>query len=260
MWEKGSGMFKILRARKLKKLKLKKLGSLIGALGVLSAALVSADPSEANAQAAPHVISGLVIKVSDGDTIHVKPPGQDKLKIRMLNMDTPETQLPAKGGMASQGYWGDAATQQLRDLLPIGSRVDLIVYGSDMYGRTLARVIHQGYDVNLEMTRSGWGAPYVLCEGYECDGSFWERHEVLRYLHACEEARHNGRGIYNPHRPIPELPFEFRLRIQQREPNKYVGDVYTRRLVEPHRYAEIDVCRAVFFPRIEDAFKQGFRF
>ena len=69
---------------------------LIVALVVALAGLVLASP----AQAYPTMPQGVqgpytVFKVVDGDTIHVSANGQ-KLKIRMIGLDTPETVDPRK--------------------------------------------------------------------------------------------------------------------------------------------------------------------
>ena len=70
--------------------------SLIVAIVVVLAGLVLASP----AQAYPTMPQGVqgpytVLKVVDGDTIHVSANGQ-KLKIRMIGLDTPETVDPRK--------------------------------------------------------------------------------------------------------------------------------------------------------------------
>ena len=70
--------------------------SLIVAIVVALAGLVLASP----AQAYPTMPQGIqgpftVVKVVDGDTIHVDANGQ-RLKIRMIGLDTPETVDPRK--------------------------------------------------------------------------------------------------------------------------------------------------------------------
>ena len=69
---------------------------LIVAIVVVLAGLVLASP----AQAYPTMPQGIqgpytVLKVVDGDTIHVNANGQ-KLKIRMIGLDTPEVVDPRK--------------------------------------------------------------------------------------------------------------------------------------------------------------------
>ena len=68
--------------------------SLMAAFVVVLAGLVLASPAQAY-PAMPQGIQGpfTVLKVVDGDTIHVSANGQ-KLKIRMIGLDTPETVDP----------------------------------------------------------------------------------------------------------------------------------------------------------------------
>ena len=69
---------------------------LIVAFVVVLAGLVLASPAQAY-PAMPQGVQGpyTVLKVVDGDTIHVNANGQ-KLKIRMIGLDTPETVDPRK--------------------------------------------------------------------------------------------------------------------------------------------------------------------
>ena len=75
---------------------LRAMKRLIVAIVVMLVGLVLASP----AQAYPTMPQGIqgpytVLKVVDGDTIHVSADGQ-KLKIRMIGLDTPETVDPRK--------------------------------------------------------------------------------------------------------------------------------------------------------------------
>ena len=69
---------------------------LIVAIVVVLAGLVLASPAQAY-PVMPQGVQGpyTVLKVVDGDTIHVSANGQ-KLKIRMIGLDTPETVDPRK--------------------------------------------------------------------------------------------------------------------------------------------------------------------
>jgi hypothetical protein len=55
------------------------------------------------------------------------------------------------------------------------------------------------------------------------------------------------------------MPFEFRLRMMERTPNKFVVDYDTHELFMPEDYKEVDVCRRIFFMKAEDALKMGFK-
>jgi endonuclease YncB( thermonuclease family) len=104
---------------------------------VVLAGLVLASP----AQAYPTMPQGVqgpytVLKVVDGDTIHVSVDGK-KLKIRMIGLDTPETVDPRKPVQC----FGREASAQAKTLLG-GQQVYLETDPSqdtiDKYGRTLA--------------------------------------------------------------------------------------------------------------------------
>jgi hypothetical protein len=55
------------------------------------------------------------------------------------------------------------------------------------------------------------------------------------------------------------MPFEFRLRIQKRRPDKWVGDLKTRQYVSPEKFKEIPVCDRIFFLSEADAQSLGFK-
>ncbi|MBI3544890.1 MAG: thermonuclease family protein [Deltaproteobacteria bacterium] len=209
------------------------------------------------------MLRGTVSKVSDGDTIHFDDAASgETLKIRMVGIDAPEAHLPIPGGgpMVGQGKWGDAATAALERLTPVGTKVVLQDLGLDKYGRTLGRYFYRGRDVNLQMVRLGQAVPYVICDGPSCDRDFFEREKVEDYLKACDEARAAGRGLFNPAHPLREMPYEFRLRMQKRTPDKFVGDFADRSLHEPTEIRAVDVCRRIFFLKREYATRLGFHF
>lgn len=215
---------------------------------------------EAEAGKALKEYQGTIVKISDGDTVHVQVSARERFKVRMESIDTPELHLQTKKGQVNQGIHAIRADEYLRSLIPLGTRVTLQSFGADNYGRVLGRIIYKGQDINLRMVESGWAAPYIICDGEDCDRSYMERHDVADYLRACEEARDAGRGIYNPENPLEELPFEFRLSAQGRKPDKFVGDFKTRSLVEPAQYRQVDHCRRIFFMDPAEALDIGFQF
>ncbi|WP_022673998.1 thermonuclease family protein [Novosphingopyxis baekryungensis] len=89
--------------------------------------------------------------VVDGDTIWLK--GE---KIRLLDIDTPETHPPR---CAREAQLGHAATQRLYALLngaPVSMRRD----GTDRYGRTLAVVMTNNRPVGDQLIAEGLARPY----------------------------------------------------------------------------------------------------
>lgn len=222
-------------------------------LGLTSSALASS-PTK------PRAFGATVVRVSDGDTVVVRGAKyNDQLRVRMHNIDTPETHLPVPGGMASQGYWGEAATAYLQKLLPIGAKVTLVTYGTDKYDRVIGKIIYNNQDINLMMAASGWAVPYAICDVGQCDANYLKTLDIPRYLAACQYARKNGLGIFNPQRPLKEMPFEFRLRKMKRNPDKFVVDVFKGKVFEPHNYKKVDLCDRVQFMSGEDAVKLGYK-
>lgn len=222
---------------------------------------------------------GSIQKVSDGDTVWFYPDksswgfdlssgldtdwgpsAEGRLTIRMMGMDAPESHLPAPGhGMVGQPPWGDWSTSYLSQLVQSGKNAILHNLGRDKYGRTLGFIFRKDHDLNLLMVQAGWAIPYIICEGQSCNQNFWKTQRVREYLMACDEARLARRGIFDPRKPMKEMPFEFRLRMTGRVPEKYVGDYNTHKLYAPDKYKSVDLCRRIFFLRKNDAIRMGFK-
>jgi len=98
-----------------------------------------------------------VLSIGDGDTISVLERGQ-KLKVRLACIDAPET---------AQSPYGISSRNQLKALLPLGSKVSLRVQAVDRYGRSVAEVIGKGL-INLAMVQSGQAFAYRQYLG-RCD-------------------------------------------------------------------------------------------
>ncbi len=212
------------------------------------------------------VYHGTVTKITDGDTVNMISDAKssynitpddsqyatpETFKIRMVSTDTPETHLPGLGGPFSQGYWGDAAAAQLRDLVKIGDRITLEYYGRDKFGRVLGKIFKDNVDINLEMVGTGWGSLYVICDSNWCEMN-------SEYRAACRYAVKNGLGMFNPARPIPQLPFLFRAEKQNRPLSKFVGNFRTKKYVRPQDYYKVPICDRVFFITETDARNEGF--
>ena len=103
-----------------------------------------------------------VLRVIDGDTIVIQGEAGDKVTVRLIGVDTPETVHPSK---LVQAY-GKQASTFTANLLK-GEKVYLITdpqQGTrDRYGRTLAYVYRapDGLFVNAELIRQGYGHVYT---------------------------------------------------------------------------------------------------
>ncbi|EIJ78288.1 non specific extracellular endonuclease cleaving RNA and DNA [Bacillus methanolicus PB1] len=186
-------------------------------------------------------------RVVDGDTVYLKELIKGTNKVRMLSIDTPETNYNGQ----AQEPWGTAAKNYLTQLLPSGTKVTIETdtEETDAYGRLLAH-IHKGtLDVNKEMVRQGHAVTYYI----------WPNMlHFEEYQQAYLEAKQNGRGMWNPSNPINELPFEFRDRVSGQPQDKYVGDFYTKLYVSPADYQQVPIEKRVFFFTESDAQAAGY--
>ena len=99
------------------------------------------------AQAAPRsgdLVSGTVVAISDGDTLTLLTADQQQVKIRLAEIDTPESRQP----------FGARSKQMLSDLA-FGKEVDALIDDIDRYGRLVCRVYAGKVDVNAEMVKQG---------------------------------------------------------------------------------------------------------
>ena len=87
---------------------------------------------------------GRVVGVHDGDTITILDAGKRQIKVRLAEIDTPESRQP----------YGSRAKQELSRLV-FGKTVTVKAQDTDRYGRTVGRVYADGLDVNAEMVRRG---------------------------------------------------------------------------------------------------------
>ncbi|WP_162149056.1 thermonuclease family protein, partial [Arthrobacter sp. H41] len=109
---------------------------------------------------APDGEVGTVVRVIDGDTLVINFDGEDQ-RVRLLNVDTPETKHPDK----PVECLGPEASTFLENLTPAGTKVglDFDVERTDQYDRVLAAVFLEDRTlVNAEVARNGLGAPVVV--------------------------------------------------------------------------------------------------
>ncbi|MFK5645254.1 excalibur calcium-binding domain-containing protein [Ornithinimicrobium sp. LYQ121] len=138
-----------------------------------------------------------MVKVVDGDTIDVRYDGSEH-RVRLLNIDTPETKHPGK----AVECLGPEATQALSDLLQPGDvvRLEFDVELHDRYDRELAGVFEDDLFINAELARRGLGIPVL----FEPNRKFYD--EVAA---AYEEGKTAQAGMFSP-----DLTCTFASRIQ----------------------------------------------
>ncbi|MGP4078794.1 thermonuclease family protein [Pseudalkalibacillus sp. R45] len=191
--------------------------------------------------------SSTVKKVVDGDTIHLGKAVLGTTKVRFVSIDTPETNYQGD----SQGYYAEEATRQLQNLLPEGEDISIRVGDEafDQYGRLLAIVLKKEQNINKEMIEIGMAVPYFIYPNLD---NFEE------YGDAVVRAKEAGRGLWNPDRPIDELPYEFRFN-KRGGPNKHVGHFETKQYVDPEKWESIPIEYRVFFLKEKDAIDAGYK-
>jgi micrococcal nuclease len=144
--------------------------------------LVLLGPGGAGAATA---IEGTVVRVVDGDTIHVQLADRVE-KVRYIGVDSPEIHHPVKG----EEPGGRAAATVNRGLVE-GRRVrlELDVQTRDRWGRLLAYVWVGDTMINAELIRLGYAHVMTVPPNV--------RYQEL-FVKLQREAREAGRGLWRP--------------------------------------------------------------
>ncbi len=135
-------------------------------------------------------LSGLVVGVSDGDTITVLSD-KTPYKIRLAGIDAPE----------SRQSFGQVSKQHLAALV-YRKTVTVLWDKKDRYGRTLGKVIVDGKDVCLEQITAGLAWHY---KRYASEQSAQDRAD---YASAEDRAKLDKVGLWIDAHPTP--PWEWR--------------------------------------------------
>lgn len=135
-------------------------------------------------------IEGQVVKVYDGDTVHLLV-GDEKSKIRLDRIDAPE---------ARQEY-GKEATEYLRNLI-LKKTVSIYYDKKDRYGRILGLIFLGNLDINLEMVATGNAWHYRQFD------------KTVAYSEAEHDAREQKLGLWA--NPNPVNPQEWRKRSKRK--------------------------------------------
>lgn len=130
-------------------------------------------------------LSCKVVGVSDGDTITALCPGNERVKVRLAEIDAPEKAQP----------FGARSKQSLSDLC-FGRTARIDDRGRDRYGRTIGRVACAGTDANAEQVRRGLAWVY---DRYVTDPDLYPLQDI---------ARTERRGLWADISPTP--PWEWR--------------------------------------------------
>jgi micrococcal nuclease len=150
------------------------------ALGLALALLAAAAPAAAQAPAA---LEGVVVRVVDGDTIHVRI-GDRIEKVRYIGVNAPEVHHPTKGEEPG-GREAWAVNRRLVEGRRV--RLELDVRSRDRYRRLLAYVWVGDTMINAELVRLGYAQVMTVPPNV--------RHQSL-FLRLQREAREAGRGLW----------------------------------------------------------------
>jgi len=127
-----------------------------------------------------------VVKVVDGDTIHVVAD-EKKQTVRMIGVDTPESVDPRRPVQC----FGDKASEKTRELLlnkKVRLESDPTQGDTDNYKRLLRYVfLEDGTNVNILLIEQGFGHQYTYNKPYKY------REEFIK---AEVEARESKRGLW----------------------------------------------------------------
>jgi len=159
----------------------------------------------AYARAPIRVIEGIVLKVTDGDTVQLQDKLGSKVKVRLYGIDAPETEKVNRktGRVGKQGQpYGQEAFEALRGKVG-GKSVTAEVMDIDRYRRAVAVVRYGNRNINQEMVREGFAWAYRR---------YLDRPHASEYIGAEEQARRERRGLWRQSNPLP--PWEFRKMLK----------------------------------------------
>ena len=132
---------------------------------------------------------GKVVKVIDGDTVDILTPKKQKVRVRLLDIDAPE----------SRQAYGNAARKYLASLIA-GKNVFVKENKKDIYQRTLGTIFLNQININAKMVESGFAW------AYRYKGVANNKNMVKLE----SKAKQNEKGLWKDKHPI--APWDFRYR------------------------------------------------
>lgn len=134
-------------------------------------------------------LNGKIVKVIDGDTVDILTPEKQKIRVRLLDIDAPE----------SRQAYGNASKKYLASLIA-GKSVFVKENKKDIYQRTLGTIFLNKINVNAKMVESGYAWAYRV-KGVA-------KNKNMVNLEA--KAKQKQKGLWKDKYPI--APWDFRNR------------------------------------------------
>jgi endonuclease YncB( thermonuclease family) len=131
-----------------------------------------------------------VVGVSDGDTITVLTKNNERLRVRLAEIDAPES---------SQAF--GAKSKQALSSLCFGTEATISTANKDQYGRIVSRVVCSGVDAQQHMVGNGLAWVYAR---YATDKKLLSLEPIVRASRI---------GLWSDPQPVP--PWEFRRSKRQ---------------------------------------------
>lgn len=135
-------------------------------------------------------LEGKVVSVSDGDTVTILLADNKKEKIRLNQIDAPE----------SGQDFGNASKKNLSKLIA-GKQITVATKERDKYGRMVGTIFIDNKDINLEQVKLGMAWVYTK---YASDPAYFEAHD---------KAKSDTVGLWS--QPDPIAPWDFRKGIRK---------------------------------------------
>ena len=133
--------------------------------------------------------NGKVVKVIDGDTVDILTPKKQKVRVRLLDIDAPD----------SRQAYGNASKKYLASLIA-GKSVFIKENKKDIYQRTLGTIYLEQININAKMVENGFAWAYRY-KGVVNNNNM---------LKLESKAKQNKKGLWKDKHPI--APWEFRYR------------------------------------------------
>lgn len=124
-------------------------------------------------------LTGKVIHISDGDTVHILTHEKEKYKIRLNDIDAPENKQD----------FGNKSKENLKKYI-YNKNVSVIYNNKDKYGRILGTIYLNNQDINLQQIKDGFAWVYR---------KYSKNHF---YYKAEKEAQNTKKGLWQDKNPI----------------------------------------------------------